>query len=285
MHLLSLMLMMSWPSDPLALEGVWSVTGARMPDQDVRNEKSVYELGLFGSVWQLKKGDLRVSIRGREFQMRYKVKDAGDALAVDLDGELFPKDGSRRTVHAIAVVNGDHIWLAFNEPGSARPASRGERTSYSLDFHRVRVQGVNPVVAGVSGIDSRLHERQLERVWNADTWAKRSKQILGKPAGPPLPVVDFSRDEGIVISYGAVVNCRGLYLREVEETREHVRLRYDRVSYQTLQRPGQKPVPVYPYLFLVLKRSNREVILEENVQNLIGGVPVWKERARLAPGK
>jgi hypothetical protein len=43
---------------------------------------------------------------------------------------------------------------------------------------------------------------------------------------------------------------------------------------------GGEQVTVYG--FFVLPRSSKTVVLEENVQNYIGGKPVWKERASLS---
>ena len=60
-------------------------------------------------------------------------------------------------------------------------------------------------------------------------------------------------------------------------------LRFEDKGYQTMSRVGEghhgNQVTVYG--FFVLPRSSKTVVLEENVQNIIGEKPVWKEQIRL----
>ena len=79
----------------------------------------------------------------------------------------------------------------------------------------------------------------------------------------------------IAIFLGKTWNSRGVSAT-VSEDDERVRVRFDSISYQTIGGADH----VTPYGVLVIPRSAKEVVLEENVQGLIGGEPVWKVRAR-----
>ena len=55
----------------------------------------------------------------------------------------------------------------------------------------------------------------------------------------------------------------------VEEREDAIAVRFDDISFQTEGRDGGA-VHVTPYAFIVLPRSKKPVVLEENVQNLLG---------------
>jgi hypothetical protein len=57
-------------------------------------------------------------------------------------------------------------------------------------------------------------------------------------------------------------------------------VRFDHKSYQTAG-PGGGGERVTPFGFFVMPRTAAPIVLEENVQSLIGKPPEWKERARL----
>ena len=75
---------------------------------------------------------------------------------------------------------------------------------------------------------------------------------------------------------------------EVAEEKDRVRLRYRPTWYQT--GIGQPPPEEFQidwkdwdtqsYAFIVLPRSNKVLILEEDVHDIIGDPPEWKERVR-----
>ena len=71
----------------------------------------------------------------------------------------------------------------------------------------------------------------------------------------------------------------------IEEVEGGRRLRFDSSTYQTASMTGEDAgVSVTPFGLWIIDRAGGPVVVEENVQNLIGGEPVWRERARLEAG-
>jgi hypothetical protein len=76
---------------------------------------------------------------------------------------------------------------------------------------------------------------------------------------------------------GSSVNSHGLRIDSVTETTHAVTVRFDDISYQ-VSGEGNR---VAPYAFVLLPKSEKPVVLEENVQQYLGEPPVWKEVAKL----
>jgi hypothetical protein len=87
----------------------------------------------------------------------------------------------------------------------------------------------------------------------------------------------------VAVFQGNDVNSAGLKAVAILEEKDRLVLRFQNKSYQTMgygQVDEGERVTVYG--FFVLPRSSKTVVLEENVQNIIGQPPVWKERASLS---
>jgi len=96
-----------------------------------------------------------------------------------------------------------------------------------------------------------------------------------------VPTVDFSRCMVVAAFGGKRTNSAGIYAVSLVEEADRVVLRIDHRSFQT----GPEPSRATPFGFFFVPLSMKPLVLEENVQQVIGGAPVWKERARLdAPG-
>ncbi|MBK9118251.1 MAG: hypothetical protein IPM18_01425 [Phycisphaerales bacterium] len=142
-----------------------------------------------------------------------------------------------------------------------------------------------------SGPQCNVTERATLRIDAHDAWVALWRRALPDTSPrdhlehPLVPEVDFGRCTVLACFDGAGWNANGLVLVSVEELEAVVRVRIDKRSYQTSgMGPGGGRVPVTPYgLFVVpkLPRDGRPVVVEQNVQNLIGGPAVWRERARL----
>jgi hypothetical protein len=91
-----------------------------------------------------------------------------------------------------------------------------------------------------------------------------------------VPEVDFERCAVVAVFGGRRVNSAGIYPVSLAEEADRVLLRFDHRSYQS----GPEATQVTPFGFFFVPRSGKALVLEENVQNLIGGPPKWKERAR-----
>ena len=106
--------------------------------------------------------------------------------------------------------------------------------------------------------------------------------IAGLSTGP---AVDFDRFEVIAFFRGPATNIRGERVVSIEEVEGGRRLRFDSSTYQTASMTGEDAgVSVTPFGLWIIDRAGGPVVVEENVQNLIGGEPVWRERARLEAG-
>jgi hypothetical protein len=126
-----------------------------------------------------------------------------------------------------------------------------------------------------------------------DEWVKLWSRHAGKPiraayGGRPaalegdaqfIPALDFDRYMVIAIATGASWNSDGIQFVSAEENADRILFRFDHWSYQTAG-PDGGGVRVAPFGFFVLPRSAKPIVVEENVQGLIGHPPKWKERAR-----
>ncbi len=137
----------------------------------------------------------------------------------------------------------------------------------------------------ISGADSQVRKLSYERITDSETWTRASVNHLGttkEDAYRSLCEVDFERCSVVVIFRGEQVNVRGIEIDSLIETGDSTVIRFNELGYQTRQRVGEKPEPPdRPYAFVVLPKTNKAFVLEENVQNIIGDPPVWKECARL----
>ena len=125
-----------------------------------------------------------------------------------------------------------------------------------------------------SRIETRRYERHTDQKSFAALWIEHTgdKKALA-------PEVDFKRCMVVAAFDGKSWNSNGVYVVSIDENKERVRVRIDERTYQTSGLDGGG-VRVTPFGIFILDRSTKPLVLEENVQNLIGGEPKWKERAR-----
>jgi hypothetical protein len=115
--------------------------------------------------------------------------------------------------------------------------------------------------------------KELTEVWLRHVGAERQSEFYNE-AG--VPVVDFARCMVVAAFGGKQVNSAGIYAVSLTEEKDRVLLRFDHRGYQS----GPEGDRVTPYGFFFIPRSAKPLVLEDNVQHMIGGQPVWKERAR-----
>jgi hypothetical protein len=157
------------------------------------------------------------------------------------------------------------------------PASTAEEQADSL----------MPLV-GLWGADSAVTGRAYQRVTDRESWVALWLAHRGVAAGKHseyyneagVPDVDFERCMVVAILQGEAWNSAGVRVDSVTVEGDHLRLRYDDRSYQTAG-PDGGGRKARAYGFFVLPRSAKPLVLEENVQGLIGKPPEWKLRARL----
>jgi hypothetical protein len=136
----------------------------------------------------------------------------------------------------------------------------------------------------LAGANSRIESPTYLRITTAKDFQATFMQHLGKEAkdfndhyNPDgFPTINFDRCMVIAVFAGKSWNSVGMYASQINDNENQITVRFDHRSYQT----SGGADAVVPYGFFVVPRSDKAVILEENVQQYIGGEPVWKERAR-----
>jgi hypothetical protein len=150
-------------------------------------------------------------------------------------------------------------------------------------------RALKPVVVW-TGTDSKQAKESFaccrsQAEWEA-SWNKHQGRDE-KAEGQPCPQVDFDTHMVIVLFHGESSQNHGIDVVSVSEERECVRLRYRPSWYQVgVSREGAAGPPrshaTQSYAFVVLPRSRKAVVLEEDIQHYIGKPPEWEERAKLA---
>ncbi len=138
-----------------------------------------------------------------------------------------------------------------------------------------------------NGAHSSIGTPRIEIIRDAAAWKAlwvehRGDRVDTSVYGPEAPVIDFTRYDVIAVFSGEAWNCNGHFVVDVADLAETRRVRFDSHTFQTAG-PGGGGVKSRPYGIWVLPRTARPIVLEENVQGLIGHPPVWKERARFEP--
>jgi hypothetical protein len=104
----------------------------------------------------------------------------------------------------------------------------------------------------------------------------------------PTMDVDFNRCIVVAMFRGERVQIRQITVDSVSETSNSVIIRFSELGYGIKLDQGKKPPkPERPYAFIVVPKTNKEIILEEKAQDKYavahGQPPQWKQWARLSP--
>lgn len=132
------------------------------------------------------------------------------------------------------------------------------------------------------GSDSKVLTREYRLVSSQSEWDalwQRHTGTLGTSERQRGFKVDFGACRVIAVFQGKGWNSRGV-MGTLHQTDGELRLRFDDLSYQTVGLDGGG-VRVSAYGFFVVPRSFERVVLQENVQGIIGEPPVWKSRGTL----
>jgi hypothetical protein len=135
----------------------------------------------------------------------------------------------------------------------------------------------------VSGADSEVRQASYRRITEPDEWAKIWANHVGTSVDDPYSPrfeVDFGRCMVIAILRGEQQNSRGIQLDSMEDSEDVLVIRFTQLGYQTSGADNNKPLD-RPYAFVVVPAATKRIVIEENVQNLIGRPPDWKEVARM----
>ncbi len=142
------------------------------------------------------------------------------------------------------------------------------------------------VLVAWQGPDSAVTEPGYFRVGRQEDWVKLWEKHIGKPAQrdnvgrPFMPRVNFDRCMVVAIFKGDGWNSNGVTIESVSQDDERILLRFDESTFQTAGVDGGG-VKCRAFGIFVLPRSDKPVVIEENVQGLKDHPDKWKERARL----
>lgn len=143
------------------------------------------------------------------------------------------------------------------------------------------------------GPRSAIDQTEFHLITTRDLWrdlwtrhlAGKGEHRVAHGSGLIFPEVDFSRYMIVAAFRGASTNSDGLVVKSVHQTDEHLIVRFESYSFQTAG-PDGGAASVTPYGIWLLPRVEKPIILEENIQNLKAGEPIWRQRHRLdAPKK
>jgi hypothetical protein len=130
-----------------------------------------------------------------------------------------------------------------------------------------------------SGPNSQIGDASYRRITSGAEWQNLWLTHTGKTlaeAAADIPQIDFQQGMVVTVLQGARFNCRGVTAVSVTETTDTITFRFAGQYYQT----SEKADAVKPFGFFLLPRSGKSLVLEENVQSMIGQPPVWKVRAQ-----
>lgn len=96
---------------------------------------------------------------------------------------------------------------------------------------------------------------------------------------PLVPDIDFDRCEALLIAGGPSTNTNGYRVVDVIEFDDAVIVRVEAYSFQTASFDGRdRGVPANPWALILIPNTPKTILIEENVQSLIGRDPIWEQR-------
>ena len=154
----------------------------------------------------------------------------------------------------------------------------------------------------LSGTDSQIKERSCLLVSTEVDWIKLWQRHKGVKEAKPydvyfnplsLPTVNFDQCVVVAIFQGAESNNAGLRAVSFAEVEGRIVLRFENKTYQTAEssvrasrsKPGEIVVEVPTtgiYGFFVIAKTDKTIVVEEGVRQLLSEPLSWKERARFA---
>ncbi len=140
-----------------------------------------------------------------------------------------------------------------------------------------------PVVV-LTGVNSRIRSasyskststRDLDLIWLRHLGKSKIEAALTRSH---VLEVDFDKYMVVSLFKGSCFNAQRIHVASMVEGDTRLRLRFEVEWYQTGEARADQS---FPFCFIVLPKSAKPVAIEENVQRMIGGKPIWKERAIL----
>jgi hypothetical protein len=145
------------------------------------------------------------------------------------------------------------------------------------------VHEVTPPLVVLTGKDSHVRQLAYVRIDSSAKWKKvwlRHLGLSGDTIHRSAFDIDLRRCVVIAIFDGQSVNKCGFRVESVRDVGETIVVRFEAIGFQT-GGPDGGAKHVTPYAFIVLPKTEKEIVLEVNDQSLKVESPVWKEVARL----
>lgn len=140
-------------------------------------------------------------------------------------------------------------------------------------------------LAVLSGGDSNIAEPQCLRITSDLAWAELWSRHLGTRVDDHYRArfeVDFSRCTVVAILLGDSINTCGIEIHRVAEVHDSVTVRFDTLKYQTAGQDNHRP-PDTPYAFVILPRTEKNIVVVRGVREYTGPPTAWKVQAILKP--
>jgi hypothetical protein len=146
----------------------------------------------------------------------------------------------------------------------------------------------NKPLVTLAGADSRIEKSGYELITSKKDWTNLWLRHTGKPVEKEyddfynpagVPEINFEKCMVIAVFSGAIKNVAAVEAVTYTDAGEEIRLQFKRRAYQT-GGPDGSAQRATPYGLFVVSRSAKPLILERDVQNIIGQPPDWKEVAR-----
>lgn len=145
---------------------------------------------------------------------------------------------------------------------------------------------LRPLVT-ITGAESKITAREFHRITTTQAWTELWLRHVGyeprnerydtyyNPAA--MPGVDFSQCMVLAILRGDGLNTAAVDVKSITEQGGELLVRFEDRMYQTMDTSN----PSTAFGFFILPRTDLPIVLEENVQGLIGRPPIWKRVQRL----
>jgi hypothetical protein len=132
------------------------------------------------------------------------------------------------------------------------------------------------IVQSWTGDTSLIYQPEYILVGDTFAWRPLWERHAGK--GVTCPQVDFSFNMVVGIFLGEVINTGGVLVTSVREDSDAISVDFVR----QLIRPRGTQLYTQPYGIIVIPRSQKKIIIRENMQPVLGGGPLrWEIRAEL----
>ena len=147
---------------------------------------------------------------------------------------------------------------------------------------KAEAAGAKPLIA-LHGRNSKIKKPKVVRITTAEDWQAlwmEHKTGSAKPTDIPGDLeyadLDFKKVMAIGMFQGEGSHFAGFSSHSISEVEGRILVRVTAHTYQS----GPETPATQAWGILILPRSDKEVVLEHDVQHLLGEPPKWKEWTR-----